>query len=97
MAQLEAGSVNITASGVLGVSGKPLTVYGYTILSTGTAGVCILKDTGSGGTERHRATGTINAGFTQSFGTKGKYFPSGCYVTVDANTTYIDIDFAMQA
>lgn len=97
MAQLNGGSVKITASGVIGVSGKPCTVYSYTILSTATAGVAIFKDLNTSGVERHRATGTISQGVTVSFGQNGKYFPGGAWVDVDVNTTYIDVDFAMQA
>ena len=97
MAQLNGGSQNITSSGVVGVSGKPLTVYSYTFLSGATSGVVTLKDTNSSGAERHQATGTINKGFTLTFGPNGKFFPSGCYVVVDANTTYVDVDYSMQA
>lgn len=97
MAQLLGGSTKITASAAVGVSGKPTTVYSYTFLSTGTAGVVILKDLNTSGIERHRATGTINAGATVTFGKTGKYFPGGAWVDVDANTTYVDFDYAQQA
>lgn len=97
MAQLNGGSVNFTVSSVVGVSGKPVTVYSYSFLSGATAGVVIMKDTNTSGPERHRLTGTINTGITQTFGQNGKYFPSGCFLTVDVNTTYVDVDFAVQA
>lgn len=97
MAQLNGGSQNFTASGVVGVSAKPVTIYSYTFLSDTTAGVVILKDTDTSGAERHRQTGTISKGVTVTFGENGKYFPSGCYLTVDAHTTYVDVDFAVQA
>lgn len=97
MAQLNGGSANFTASAVVGVSGKPVTVYSYSFLSGATAGVVIFKDTNTGGAERHETTGTINKGVTVVFGENGKYFPSGCFLTVDVNTTYVDVDFAVQA
>ena len=94
MAAIEAGSVRITASGVVGISGKPVTIYGYSFLSGGTAGVVILTlGTDGTGVEKHRQSGTINVGTTVQLGAKGKYFPTGAYVTVDANTTYVDFDF----
>ena len=97
MAQLNGGSVKITASGAIGVSAKPTTIYSYTVLSTGTAGVVILKDLNTSGIERHRSTGTISQGITVFFGANGKYFPGGAWVDVDANTTYVDFDYAQQA
>lgn len=97
MAQLCGGSVKITASGTIGVSAKPTTVYSYTVLSTGTAGVVILKDLNTSGAERHRATGTISQGVVVFFGKNGKYFPGGAWVDVDVNTTYVDVDYAQQA
>lgn len=97
MAQLNGGSQNYTSSAVVGVSGKPVTIYSYTFLSGATAGVVILKDTNSSGAERHEFTGTINKGITVLFGENGKYFPGGCFLTVDANTTYVDVDFAVMA
>lgn len=97
MAQLNGGSVNIIASGVIGVSGKPCTIYSYTVMSGATAGVVILKDTNTSGPERHRSSGTISKGASVSFGNNGKYFPAGAWVDVDVNTTYIDFDYAMQA
>lgn len=97
MAQLLGSSANFTASAVVGVSGSPVTVYSYTFLSGATAGVVIFKDTNSSGAERHESTGTISKGVTVIFGENGKYFPSGCYLTVDVNTTYVDVDYAVMA
>ena len=99
MAQLNGGSQNYAGAGnnVVGVSGKPVTVYSYTFLSGATAGVVIFKDTNSSGAERHESTGTINSGVTVVLGQNGKYFPIGCNLTIDANTTYVDVDYAVQA
>lgn len=102
MAQLNGGSRKITSSGLVGattgVQNNPCTVYSVSWLSTGGgAGVVILGDGPSGAVERARATGTTSAGATLTFGKNGKYFPNGCYVTVDANTTYVDVDYAIQA
>lgn len=97
MAQLLGGSAKLTASAAVGVASKPTTIYSYTFLSGATAGVVILKDTTTGGAERHRATGTISQGVVVYFGKNGKYFPSGAWVDIDGNTTYVDFDYAQQA
>lgn len=102
MAQLLGGSRKMTSSGLLGatsaVANNPVTVYGLSWLSTGGgAGVVILGDGPSGSVERFRSTGTTSVGASIYFGTNGKYFPSGCYVTIDGNTTYVDVDYAIQA
>jgi hypothetical protein len=98
MAQLNSGSIKYTSTGAVGVANKPVTVYSLSWLSNGSgAGVPILGDGPTGAVERFRATGTTSQGSTVYFGANGKYFPVGCYLTVDANTTYVDVDFAMQA
>lgn len=93
MAQLNGGSQKFTASGAIGVSGKPIIVYSYSFLSGAGAGVVILKDTDNSGIERHEKTGTTGLGTTVVFGENGKYFPTGCYWLKDSNTTYLDVDF----
>lgn len=100
MAQLNGGSQKFTGTGSVnvGTASKPVTVYSYSFLSGGGgAGVVILKDTNSSGAERHEKTGTVSVGTTVVFGETGKYFPSGCNLTIDANTTYVDVDFAVMA
>lgn len=97
MAQLNGGSVKYTASGAIGTSGKPVTVYSYSFLSGGSPGVVILKDTDNSGIERHEQTGTASVGTTVVFGETGKFFPNGCYWLKDANTTYLDVDFVVMA
>lgn len=96
MAYTSCGAQNVLASTAvaIGVSGKPTIVYGFSFKSGGTAGVVIFTDgTQAGGTERARITGTINLGTVVSFGPYGKFFPSGCWLTVDANTTYVDVNY----
>lgn len=100
MAQLLGGSKNFTGTGSVnvGTTGNPVTVYSYSFLSGGGgAGVVIFKDTTSSGAERHQKTGTVSLGTTVVFGNNGKYFPAGCNLTIDANTTYVDVDYAVQA
>lgn len=98
MAQLNSGSQKYTSTGAVGVANKPLSVYSLSWLSTGGgAGVVILGDGPTGATERFRATGTTSQGTTVYFGANGKYFPNGCYLTVDGNTTYVDVDYSMMA
>ena len=102
MAQLNSGSRRMTATGLLGattgVQNNPVTVYSLSWLSSGGgAGVVIMGDGPSGAVERFRSTGTTSQGATVYFGSNGKYFPNGCYVTIDGNTTYVDVDYSIQA
>lgn len=95
MAYTACGSTRLTASGVVGVSGKPVIVYSFSFLSGASAGVPIFSDgSAGGGTERLRVTGTANQGTITTIYPNGKFFPTGCYLTVDGNTTYVDVDYA---
>ena len=80
------GTALVTASGVVGKSGSPITVYGLNIVSTGGGGsvVSLLNGTTSGGTTYISENGTTSKGVTFNY-SEGFYFPAGLYVTVDAN------------
>lgn len=90
------GSTYLTASGAVGVAGKPKLVYGAHILSGGTAGVLVLKDNGSSGTIYIKLTGTISTGAYFNFG-EGIFFPDDCYCTVDGNTTSVLVSYSEYA
>lgn len=86
------GSAYLTASGAVGVAGKPKMIYGVHIISGGTAGVLSLKNNGTGGTLYLAGTGTINQGVTFNY-SEGFFFPTDCYCTVDGNTTSVLVSY----
>lgn len=86
------GSAYLSASGAVGVAGKPKMIYSALLISTGTAGILSLKNNGTGGTLYVKATGTINTGVIFNFGA-GFFFPTDCYCTVDGNTTSVLVSY----
>ena len=93
-----AGSVRITAAGVVGVSGKPVRIYGFTMRSgAGGAGlVTLYNGTSTSGTEKYRLGGNADASADKVFGAEGKHFPGGCYVDMDADVQYVDFDYVQE-
>lgn len=89
------GGFRVTASGVVGVSGKPVRIYGYTMRSGagGAGSVQLFDGASSAGNERWKGSGSADAGSLVVFPTMGKFFPSGCYALIDANVTYIEFDY----
>jgi hypothetical protein len=89
------GGFRITAAGVVGVSAKPVRIYGYTMRSgAGGAGLVNLYDgTANTGAERWAGAGNMDSGAIVSFGERGKFFPTGCYCDIDANVTYVEFDY----
>ena len=93
------GAVRITASGTILASGKPCRVYGYTMRSTanGPGLVQLIDGTASTGAERWRALGNTDSSAEKSFSPgAGKYFPTGCYVQIDSNVTYVELDCSLE-
>jgi len=78
----------------LGVSGQPVVVYSAVVRGSGTATVVSLRN---GTTDGADASDTIDAGINttvvRDYGAKGMYFPSGCFVDVDANTSFASFNF----
>lgn len=93
-----AGSVRIVAAGVVGVSGKPVRVYGFTMRSgaAGVGTVTLYNGTSTGGTEKYRLQGNADASADKVFPTEGKHFPGGCYADIDANVQYVDFDYVQE-
>jgi hypothetical protein len=86
----EIGFKFLSASGVVGDSGKPIAVYGYSIKSGGTAGVLTffngttsLAATGSFAWDE---TGTINVSKSFPLGC-GVVMPLGCFASFDGGVT----------
>lgn len=93
-----AGSSRLTAAGVLGVSGKPVRVFGFTMRS-GTGGpgsVTLYNGTATTDPEKYKMTGNTDASSDKVFAREGKHFPSGCYVDIDSNVTYVDFDYVQE-
>jgi len=93
-----AGSIRITAAGVVGVSGQPLRIYGFTVRSGvgGVGTVTLYNGTSTGGTEKYRLQGNVDASADKVFGAEGKHFPGGCYADLDSDVTYVDFDYLQE-
>lgn len=76
----------MTASGVIGLPGQPITVYGVNIVSTSGGGsvVTLRNGSSSSGTIYIQESGTTSKGVTFIY-SEGFYFPAGLYVSVDGN------------
>ena len=82
-----------TTSAILGKGGRPVRVYGWYLLSGGTASVVALKDgQGAGNTTQVQIDGVISK-FTNFSDPQGLLFPNGCFVVPDANTVNLTISF----
>ena len=93
-----AGSVRITAAGVVGVSGQPVRIFGFTTRSGagGVGTVTLYNGTDTTGTEKYRFQGNTDASADKVFPTEGKFFPGGCYADLDADITYVDFDYVQE-
>lgn len=90
-----AGTQLVTADGVVGSAGVAVRVFAIHILSGGGGAAVVSLRSGSvvGGTVWITESGTTSTGKTFSYGTQGVWFPSGCFVDVDANTTSVAVTF----
>lgn len=85
----EVGIVVLTASGVIGDSGKPQALYGYAFKSGATAGVITwFNGTSSLGTAVFDHTGLINSTVVQPLN-GGFVFPSGLFASLDGNVSRV--------
>lgn len=82
-----AGTVIRTSDGESTSAGVPTRVFMMHIISGGTAAVVNLKNNGASGTTYVTETGTVSTGKTFLYGVEGLFFPNGCYIDVDTNTT----------
>lgn len=87
------GIVTITADSVILNSGKPVRVYGISILSTATpAVVAFYNGTSATGNPYLHGTGTASkAVMVPDIPAEGMLFPAGLFVDVDANTTSVTV------
>lgn len=91
-----AGTQLITADGVVGAAGTAVRVFAIHILSGGGGAAVVSLRSGSvvGGTIWVTETGTVSTGKTFTYNTPGIWFPSGCFVDVDANTTSVAVTYS---
>ena len=82
-----------STDGVIGTSGTPKDIYGYSLFSSGGGGAVVdfHDGTSTGGTKAFSATGTTSQVVNINFGGVGVRLGSGCYLNVDANTQAITI------
>ena len=85
------GSVLLTASGAIGIAGKPKIIYGFHVIAAGaSAPVVVIKDNGTSGTIFIQETGTAGAAKGTSFDYgEGFYFPDDAFYTADGNQTSV--------
>ena len=78
---MKGGLHRLTADGVVGISGKPCTVYGVVIESPATAGEIDLYDgTSASGTKIGKFAGASSQAIDlPDWPAQGRYFPSGCF------------------
>ena len=93
-----AGSVRITAAGVVGVSGKPVRIFGVTTRSGagGPGTVTLYNGTSTSGTEKYKFNGNTDASADKVFPAEGKFFPGGCYADLDTDVSYVDFDYLQE-
>jgi hypothetical protein len=88
MSEIGKGYQVVTADIAVNTAGDPVVIYGVTIVSTGTAGVVLLRNGDTvAGTVILTLNGTVSTDKTIDFGGVGIVFPDGCFVDIDANVT----------
>jgi len=94
----QCGFQRITSSGSISDAGKPILVCGYSILSGATAAVPYFNS----GTSTSNTLGFRPGPITGSVGNTNSLplpvmFPSGLYVSFDANTTEVTVFYILQS
>lgn len=80
-----------TTDGVVGTSGTPKEIYGFTFLSGGggVGTVAVHDGTGTSGPLVFTLTGTASQATTIPICELGVRFINGCYLNIDANITSV--------
>lgn len=88
------GSQLVTADAVLGISGQAKIVYSIHIISGagGAAVVSLRRGTTDSATIGITEEGVASKGATKNY-EGGMYFPAGCFVDVDTNTTSVLVSY----
>ena len=88
------GSQLSTADAAVGVSGSAVRVFMMHVISAGSGGIVSLRNgTSASDTAYDTETGTVGTGQTFYYGTQGIFFPSGCFIDLDSNTTSVLVTF----
>lgn len=92
-----AGTQVITADGVVNAAGVAVRIFSIHVISGGGGAAVPTLKTGSviGGAIWIQETGTASTGKTFTYGTQGVWFPNGCFVDVDANTTSVTVVYSL--
>lgn len=88
------GLFSITGSGPIGASGKPIRVYGATLLSGGGGGGTIqwFNNTTNSGNQILDSSGTTSKAVTiGTWNSEGCLFPAGCYIQFGSNVTQVNV------
>lgn len=94
MPSYRGGLQSITSSGVIGTSGKPIRVFAISVLSAASPGAPVFyNNTAASGNEILDGTGLTasKAVLIANIPTEGMLFPSGLFVTVDGNSTQVNV------
>jgi hypothetical protein len=83
------GSYRVTADGYAGPAG-PVRVHNIIVKSTGTAAVVSVLN-GLAGDAMDQINGTISQAVIRNY-EGGLVFPLGCYIDLDANTSYVVVE-----
>ncbi len=97
MMGLQIGSQKRTTDGVIGVSGKPVRVFGFIVKADSSgASVVVYDGTSTGGVEYDTVTGAASVNTRISY-PGGLLFPDGCYIDIDSHTTYVVAIYTQEA
>ena len=90
-----AGRARLTASAVVGTSGKPQRIWGYSFRS-GAGGPGVIKfynGTAATDTEVFATAGSPDDVKEGVFGQQGKFFGSGCFISLDSDVSYVEVEY----
>lgn len=91
---MASGFQTFTGDAVLHSSGTAVIIYGINLVSGGSGGVVALRaGTDVTGTIVIQENGTAGQGKTVSYGENGIVFPTGCFVDIDANVSFVTISY----
>lgn len=88
----------LDASGDVGVAGMPISIFGYAVESGATAAQPYFNNGIAASQSKVFIAGPITASQSNvnSCGSIGVRFPSGCYVSFDANTTAVTVFYRQE-
>jgi len=84
------GTYRVTDDGLAG-PGVAIRVHSIVVKSGGTAAVVAILNGTSNGTEYDQINGTINQAVVRNY-EGGMVLPTGCYINLDSNTTYVTVN-----